>query len=425
MFLAVLLTFGIAICHPVCTEAAATNANHSAQPVCYHRVLNTLNRIILPELEFNHTSIKDAVDVLARAALANDPAHEGVDIQLTPSATMIYTNSSGQNVPRVVTLSTQHITLRHALKLVTEEAGLKCRVNDSAAIIMTMDERDSTLLVRTYSIPQAVFECLPQPNSGNNPDELAADVAKTIKSSFETMNVSWPHGSSLIYNPKTSKLVVVNLEENHRLVAALLQAMGRTPSQIQISAQWIAFDAAAIKPLVSTASSPAVLLGLCTNGFGHLLAAPTVIVKVGETSCMKSVTEVPHPTYADRSPKSDTNTKAKSITRTSQRYLEPAKLSVTLEVTPEILAASDSIILKLEGSIVEAPPEKTHPSVHINSFDSKLSARNNSSLLAFGGLPTRDATKLIYCVITVRLLDQEGRPLNPNESSYHPPSIIL
>lgn len=386
-----------------------------------------MKRIIIPEIEFRKSSIRDVVDFLIKAALTNDPDKKGVNIILLGSAEAGCTNT--EEFINDVTLSARYISLYNALKIATSVTGLKCRIKDSAVVVMDRnDPGGEPIIMRMYPVEPAFgdgtkYNCSPSDNVN-------------LKSQFEMMGVSFPRGSSINYNPGIGKVIVANTAENLQKVENLLNELNVIPMQVQITAQFVRLESTNIPHVSLGGSGNDAILGLCTNGTARLIAAPTVIMSSGESSVVKGVTEVVYPTqYEYNSGVDDTNRTQKFEGAALPSDFSLREVGVIMEVTPEISPTSDSVRLSLNVNNIEDPVWKDfgsnlktgdgrkhvpveQPSFHCNSFLSKLTVKDGHSVLAFGGVPTRDGTAFVYCVITVRIVGTDGKPIKVDEKPF-------
>ncbi len=97
------------------------------------RVQEKLNRIVIPQLDFKAANIADVMQYLDQLGNSGDsnaaPDDKGVNFVL------MLPPGGGVSKPSAVTLSLRNVTLLSALKIITEMAGLKYRIDGHTVII--------------------------------------------------------------------------------------------------------------------------------------------------------------------------------------------------------------------------------------------------------------------------------------------------
>src|SRR6266513_71113 len=158
------------------------------------RITRKLNTIIIPRVEFQDASIREAIDFLRQQAAANDTspeAEKGVNIvvrprrlgEISPSAAPAVpapppaaAGSPGAETPvatparpaaeaRVVaapenariTVSLDQIPLGDALRYIANQAGLKVKVEPHAVLLIPLTEQSDKLVTKTYKVPPEFF----------------------------------------------------------------------------------------------------------------------------------------------------------------------------------------------------------------------------------------------------------------------------
>ena len=144
---------------------------------------NKLNSIIIPKIEFQDASVREAIDNLRQQAAANDPATDGkkgVDIVVgshVPAAAPIPVEpaaplpnaspgASAAPVPVApaptetggqITISLHDIPLGEALRYIASQAGLKVKVEPYAVLILPLSELRNDLITKRYYVPPEFF----------------------------------------------------------------------------------------------------------------------------------------------------------------------------------------------------------------------------------------------------------------------------
>ena len=236
--------------------------------------------IIIPELEFRQANIVDVINFLVETSRSQDPQGVGVNIILNLNVESVegaaaeaadddlggfgddfgleedFGEGGGESSAAVsgvsaVTLNLRRVSLLDSLKFVTELTGLKYRVERGVVIIKrggTLEE----LSTRFYPVDPALFSDFTASgggdagggdgfgefgdfDSGGGSDAPGSD----IKSTFTGYGVPFPPGSSIIYNPLISQIIVANTVENLEKFEDVLAKLNITPRQIEIEAKFV------------------------------------------------------------------------------------------------------------------------------------------------------------------------------------------
>src|SRR5438445_7394546 len=158
------------------------------------RITRKLNTIIIPRVEFQDASLREAIDFLRQQAVANDTSPEGeqgVNIvsrsrrlgELSPSvapavpapppaaagspaveAPVATPARPAAEAPGVVapenariTISLNEIPLGEALRYIANQAALKVKVEPHAVLLIPLTEQSDELITKTYQVPPEFF----------------------------------------------------------------------------------------------------------------------------------------------------------------------------------------------------------------------------------------------------------------------------
>jgi general secretion pathway protein D len=249
-----------------------------------NRIMQKLERIEIPEIEFRLANINDVVEFLRQESVQHDkmetdPARKGVNIilnlqagggvQAAPAGAATVdpfadaagartATAGGGDVPPI-TFSARFITLLEALKIVTSVANLKWRIEGRAVMIVPINAPDGQIIIRMYDVLPSVEEKLTTIGSsfatagggGGGGGVLGAGGARTLeptgtgsqeldwKQALKEMGVPWPDGSSIRYVRAMGKLVVANTENNLAEFEKILAELNVVPYQIEIEARFV------------------------------------------------------------------------------------------------------------------------------------------------------------------------------------------
>ena len=242
------------------------------------RIEEKMKKITIDEIEFRQANMHDVVDFLNKRShdmdkTTDDPTKRGVNIILNlgpgtagaaaPAAKPaedVFAPEAGQpaaagatGVPEV-TFSARYITLFNALKIITDVAGLKWRVDGDVVMIVPRDWTPDKMEMRMYPVEPTFIERVKtastempgtQTIGGREVKELGGGggVAETLptdlKAYFENMGVKFPKGSSVNYSQAIGKVIVLNTEDNLSAFEKILAELNVVPKQVEIEARFV------------------------------------------------------------------------------------------------------------------------------------------------------------------------------------------
>jgi len=145
-------------------------------------IIDKMNLIVIPEIDFRQANIHDVVDFLQEASVDYDPAEDpkdrkGVNIILhlgttaadmgapaaAPASDDFFKSldaagpAGGSDVP-LITFRARDISLHEAMKIVTEVANLKYRIDGKVVLIVPFDAPDGKIIHRMYDVLPTVSD---------------------------------------------------------------------------------------------------------------------------------------------------------------------------------------------------------------------------------------------------------------------------
>ena len=244
------------------------------------RLQEKMKNIVIPAVEFRQANITDVVNFLVEASIAADPEKEGVNIILNlgqsgggafaapapaPAAPAeegadawgdlgvdttfaeAPVSGGGGNI-RDITLNLRRISMLDAIKYITEVAGLKYRIEDSAVIITPIDAPVGNIITRMYPVQPSFMDVIVERAETTAEDRdaeftsMGGRVSMTksdVKDFFEKTGVKFPQGASITYNATISQLIVANTADNLETFERILQQLNVVPNQVEIEARFI------------------------------------------------------------------------------------------------------------------------------------------------------------------------------------------
>ena len=286
----------------------------AAKDASEERVIQILREIIIPEMSFRPPdTIIDAVDFFKQASRDYDKPdipyeQRGISLvlKLPPMSSPVFSpenistnvpnvaNPIHSSLPQICALSARFINMYDALKLVCEVTGMKLRIRNSIIMIVPLDDPDSELLTRSYSVPPIGICTERVPVS---PDEPSMNEEQRLKEFYEQLGVRWPTGSSISHMPSFYRLRVTNTQDNHDRLRKILDETAYRPKLVDTELQIFAFRAADIERLQRTDGvSLANLNALREKGKAKSVATASGVTKTGQETVIKAVKEVIFPT---------------------------------------------------------------------------------------------------------------------------------
>jgi general secretion pathway protein D len=237
-----------------------------------------MKKIVIDEIEFRQANMHDVVDFLNKRSremdkTTDDETKKGVNIilNLGLTATAAPAKAAGgddvfaaeadkggggaSGVPEV-TFSARYITLFNALKIITDVAGLRSRIDGDVVMIVPKDWTAETMEMRMYPVEPTFIERvktasveMPAANARVGGREATRienaggvggeTVPSDLKAYFENMGVKFPKGSSVNYSPAIGKVIVLNTADNLTAFEKILAELNVVPKQVEIEARFV------------------------------------------------------------------------------------------------------------------------------------------------------------------------------------------
>ena len=186
-----------------------------------------LRTLILPEVEFAETPLREALVYLTNRSRQLDPSGKGVNIVLRARE-----ESAGS---KPVTFTLRGAPLEIVIDYVGRMVGMDYRVDDFAVtLVPTGDLSTTALILKTYRVPPGFLSegALPDQSSPtNDPFASPSDKGKSqtlqprlsAKEFLEKNGVTFPPGGAAQFNAESSTLMVRNTQDQLDLVEMMVQ----------------------------------------------------------------------------------------------------------------------------------------------------------------------------------------------------------
>lgn len=404
-------------------------------------VLDKLNKIRLPAVEFQDASLEEVVNSLRKVSVEADPEKKGVNLVLDLSGrgmlppeeyVSVSKDEISTNVLVKVSFDGKDITLQEALKAVALLAEIKYMVTGNLVVLCPINAPESPIVVRTYDVLNSFVEITERTIDEVDPDPRTSNHARwDLKQLFGEMGVKWPIGSYIKHVPSIGKLTVANTETNLVIFESKLACLNVTPCEIQIEVNFVAFEKADVARLGPGGISQDALLGLWTNGHAELIASPCVITKAGQEATAKGVTECVYPTEFEVEPLiTGEGEDARVVGGIAEPgSFETREVGVIIAVMAEVSSEGQMINLTMTPEVVFDPiwhnygstytdtkgkerrMNMEYPFFHTHTVTTQAALFNGATLLIGGGIPLKDGRKLMFTFVTARLVDPHGKPV--------------
>jgi len=232
-------------------------------------ILNKLRTIIIPRIDFENTTLEEAIDFLRQRSRELDtvepnPEKKGVSFVIRkpraaagevpleesglPGATL---GDAGPGAVIIPELKLNNVPLATALKYITDETKMRYRVDDFAVTLVPATEPDEDLYNRSFRVPPDFQSALEAGSTGAaaapaDPfatPSVGADKLKPrppIQDLLTQRGVTFPPGASATFVAASSTLVVRNTPTNIDVIEQIVDSLiNLVPKQIRILTKFI------------------------------------------------------------------------------------------------------------------------------------------------------------------------------------------
>lgn len=235
-------------------------------------IMEKLRTIMIPVIDFEDTSVEEAVDFLRTRSRELDntttiPADKGINFVVrkpttgaaaAADAAGLEAAAGGLGVTadpgalRVKELRLTNVPIATALKYICEQTKLKYKVDDFAVTLVPQSDDGEDIVTRSFQVPPDFLDAL---NDGGGAAEPAADPFATAAESgaggglrprgnvqdlLKNKGVPFPEKASANFIAANSTLVVRNTPTNMDLIEQIIDAMKiATPKQIKIMTKFV------------------------------------------------------------------------------------------------------------------------------------------------------------------------------------------
>jgi general secretion pathway protein D len=236
-------------------------------------IMEKLRSIIIPVIDFEDTSVEEAIDFLRTRSRELDttttnPADKGINFVVRkPQANAAAPDAAGLDAAagalattadpgtlRVRELRLTNVPVATALKYICESTKLKYKVDDFAVTLVPSSDDGEDIVTRSFQVPPDFLDAL-NDGSGGGGAEASSDPFATapetggvaglkprgnVQDLLKTKGVPFPEKASANFIAANSTLVVRNTPTNLDLIEQIVDAMQiDTPKQIKIMTKFV------------------------------------------------------------------------------------------------------------------------------------------------------------------------------------------
>lgn len=240
-------------------------------------IQSKLNRIIIPRINLQDTTLREAVTFLQQQSerldtSISDSGQRGVNIFLKLDSGNMAGSAPAEGEEAAanltvspntrINLALNNVPLFEALRYLAEQAGLKVKVEPFAVALVPLSEPTESLITKEYRVPPGFIPVSTgqedgttagfnfQPRGEVRTPGPGIQSRQNAQKFLEENGVGFPTGATARYIPAGSKLVVRNTPDNIDLIDSLVDAaVGAPPTQVEIETKFLEISQNNIKEL--------------------------------------------------------------------------------------------------------------------------------------------------------------------------------
>jgi general secretion pathway protein D len=243
---------------PTLSDPGATLTSSTFVPVA-----NKLDRIIIPSVNLQQTTLQEALDFLRVRARENDnteldPDRRGVNITLNLGDP---TSEAAQTIQdQRFDLQLSNVPLSQVLKYITEITRTIIITDDYAVTIRPVGSATESMVTRTYKVPPDFLSSLGSgPADSTNDDPFASPNPSSngllpqrlgAQEAFVQKGIPFPEGARAVFNAATNSLQVTNTPAAHDVISQIVETIGQQePVMIAVRVTMIKAEQTVLKEL--------------------------------------------------------------------------------------------------------------------------------------------------------------------------------
>jgi hypothetical protein len=207
------------------------SSGEAASGVAY--LTEKLRRIIIPRIDFEDTTVEEAIDFLRLRSseldtLELDPSRKGINYVIRRPLDSSSSHDPGRAVIKELRL--RNVPLAVALKYICDSARLTYKADDFAVTLMPQTETGEDLLTRTFTVPPDFASSLAGGDHSSadpfasNQTGSALEARRPISELLKQAGIQLPTGASATLSPSGTLIVTAQpseLDKVEQLTSAL------------------------------------------------------------------------------------------------------------------------------------------------------------------------------------------------------------
>jgi general secretion pathway protein D len=198
-----------------------------------------LRQIIVPVVDFQNVSIREAYDVIRDWSRqfdtqTIDDTKKGLNFVLNLGDADVAQSISSKSI----TLNVRNVPLDRVLDYVSQATGTQWMLGDHAVVVTPSGTADTAIFRRSFRVPPGFMQDATQKAAAQNDDPFAdtPDTNSVLSARISAqeyltqLGVSFPDGATANYIPGSNSLMVANTLSNMNLIEDLIRKFSRTES---------------------------------------------------------------------------------------------------------------------------------------------------------------------------------------------------
>jgi hypothetical protein len=199
-------------------------------------LVNKLKSTIIPIIDFEDTTVEEAIDFLRLRATELDtaeldPSRKGINFVIRrPRGSAdegLDAGLGGAHDPgklRIKELRLRNVPIAEALRYITEATKLRYKIDEYAVTLVPATETDEDLFARVFNVSPTFLKAI-----GADSSVSTEQLERLLKDS----GVRFPEGSSIKYFPHNRTLLARNTPTNHDMLEQVISLTG-LPSDVTL-----------------------------------------------------------------------------------------------------------------------------------------------------------------------------------------------
>jgi general secretion pathway protein D len=215
----------------------ATSASLTTKLTGSESITQKLRTIIFPRVDFSGATLEEVVELLRVRSRDLDPQGKGVSfvVSVPPEASS-----------KLISLNLSSVPMEEVLRYVSEMSGVTYKVDEHAVIFVSLSERNSAVISRSFRVPPDFIQNSPGagPAAGAPADPFAAQTPAPggaliirrmgAKEFLEAQGVTFPEGTSASYNVGSNTLTVRNTITNMEIVEGIVEQATKSAPKMAV-----------------------------------------------------------------------------------------------------------------------------------------------------------------------------------------------